>query len=582
MPLIQKAFGTGGVASFAVPTQPNNVVLVAACVDDNITDIGTVTDNLAPVTSYSLVTSYAQSNFQQAEVYYLRDTARPGGSQTITVSGGPGVKVWIYELSGAELAMDTGEGNSSQSAGTSATPSSQPNSSVPSFCPNFDRVDQGCGFFLLAVCACTAGVTGVDAAWTLDTIQGGDAAAYRYVSDVSTLGTSPLVVFTAAGVTEFAIGLGAMNQPGTITGNIVIQKTTSPAGSPQSFTFTPSYGTPFTLTDGQSNTSGPLAPGTYSVVETPVTGWATTTSSDPLNIVVTAGNTTTVTFTNTISNIVIQKATVPSGSGQSFTFTPSYGVPFILTDGQSNDSGALVPGTYSVVETPVPGWTTVTSSDPANIVVLAGQTTTVTFTNTAPGTIITAKATVPSGSSQAFNFTSSYGAPFTLTDGQTNNSGPLVAGTYSVAEAPVTGWTTTVSQDPAAIVVTPGSSTTVTFTNTATPGHIVTSKVMVPPSSQRFTFNPSWGNAFTLGNGESNDSGPLAPGTYTISELPVDGWTTTATPNPADLTVTDGQTTTVVFTNMSSISGPPPTCDTPISTLAENVLNRLEEKFNVS
>lgn len=287
-------------------------------------------------------------------------------------------------------------------------------------------------------------------------------------------------------------------------------------------------------------------------------------------------------LTPTTGNIVIQKLTSPSGSPQSFTFTPSYGAPFSLTDGQSNDSGALTPGTYSVAETPVTGWTTATSSDPANIVVLAGQTTTVTFTNTAPGTIIVNKVTVPSGSSQSFTFTPSYGAPFSLVDGQSNNSGPLVAATYLVAESPVAGWTTTTSQNPSAIVVAPGSTVTVTFTNTVIPGHIITTKIMVPPSTQRFTFDPSWGVAFTLGNGESNDSGPLAAGTYNISEIPVDGWMTTVSPNPANLTVVNNQTTTVTFTNTSSISGPPPNCDTPISTLAENVLNRLEEKFNVS
>ena len=439
------------------------------------------------------------------------------------------------------------------------------------------------GDFLAVVVGLDSGsITSGPAGWTADTVQGPFAVYYQFFN----LGDIPIPSLTLSGSVGYDYStIGMSVAPALTTGNIIIAKVTSPGGSPQSFTFTPSYGAPFTLTDGESNDSGPLTPGTYSVVETPVTGWATTTSSDPSNIVVTAGVTTTVTFTNTESNIVIQKVTVPSGSSQPFTFTPSYGAPFVLLDGQSNDSGPLAPGTYSIVETPVAGWTTSTSSDPTAIAVVAGMTTTVTFTNTAPGTITVAKATVPSGSPQSFSFTSDYGPPFSLTDGQSDNSGPLVAGTYAVSEAPVLGWTTTVSQNPADIVVTPGSTTTVTFTNTAppiTPGHIITTKTVVPPSTQRFTFNPSWGTAFTLGNGESNDSGPLAAGIYNLSESPVDGWTTTATPNPANLTVVDGQTTTVTFTNTSSIAGPPPTCDTPISTLAENVLNRLEEKFNVS
>src|SRR6267154_782319 len=82
------------------------------------------------------------------------------------------------------------------------------------------------------------------------------------------------------------------------TGNIVVKKATAPPGSPQSFTFTPSYGAPFSLTDGQSNDSGQLEAGTYSVAETPMADWTTTVSQDPTAIVLGHGKTVTVTFTN--------------------------------------------------------------------------------------------------------------------------------------------------------------------------------------------------------------------------------------------------------------------------------------------
>lgn len=64
------------------------------------------------------------------------------------------------------------------------------------------------------------------------------------------------------------------------------------------------------------------------------------------------------TFINTkISKIIIEKQTIPDGSTDGFSFTTSWGSPFNLSDGQSNDSGNLAPGNYSFSETLPPGWT---------------------------------------------------------------------------------------------------------------------------------------------------------------------------------------------------------------------------------
>ncbi len=174
----------------------------------------------------------------------------------------------------------------------------------------------------------------------------------------------------------------------------------------------------------------------------------------------------------TQGRIIVRKVTHPSGDPQSFSFSTSYSGGFSLTDGQSNDSGLLDPGTYSVSEDAVANWAVSTSQDPSAIVVTAGVTTIITFTNTftgpTQGNIIISKVTSPSGSSQAFSFTSNYGAPFTLSDGQSNNSGPIAPGSYSVSEAAVTGWDTSTDSDPTRIVVTAGNTSTVTFTNTLT------------------------------------------------------------------------------------------------------------------
>jgi len=92
-------------------------------------------------------------------------------------------------------------------------------------------------------------------------------------------------------------------------GRIIVHKETLPDGSPQTFTFTPDWDSTFTLTDGQSNTSVCLAPGTYAVGETVPASWQTptvtvveninTNSPDNGTLNLEAGETIWVNFTNT-------------------------------------------------------------------------------------------------------------------------------------------------------------------------------------------------------------------------------------------------------------------------------------------
>lgn len=117
------------------------------------------------------------------------------------------------------------------------------------------------------------------------------------------------------------------------------------------------------------------------------------------------GETVTCTFTNTKQgHIIIDKVTVPGGDPASFEFDPSYGDNFSLTDAATpNDSGAIVPGTYSVAELAKTGWdltgTSCSDESPVTAIVLsAGETVTCTFTNTKRGTIIVEKQTSPDGS----------------------------------------------------------------------------------------------------------------------------------------------------------------------------------------
>ena len=101
-----------------------------------------------------------------------------------------------------------------------------------------------------------------------------------------------------------------------------------------------------------------------------------------------------LTFNNAIrrGNIIVEKQTDPDGSTQSFEFDPSYGDNFNLLDGETNDSGPLLAGNYSVTEYARPGRlgpdqhvcvSSIGDTETAGSLELdAGETITCTFTNT--------------------------------------------------------------------------------------------------------------------------------------------------------------------------------------------------------
>ncbi len=116
----------------------------------------------------------------------------------------------------------------------------------------------------------------------------------------------------------------------------------------------------------------------------------------------------------------------------------------------TGDDGATVfanlpAGDYEVCETLQEGWTNSTALCQA-VTVVAGEQSVVVFGNfkakpPKPGNIVVQKFTFPEGSSQVFHFTASFDADgFTLSDGQSHDSGPLAPGVYSVAEVAVQGW----------------------------------------------------------------------------------------------------------------------------------------------
>ena len=267
------------------------------------------------------------------------------------------------------------------------------------------------------------------------------------------------------------------------------------------------------------------------------------------------------------TQIIVQKQTDPEGSLQSFEFDPSVGGNFSLTDGAEHVLGPLSPGTYSVSEVNLPSRWTQTSATcddgslPSAIELQDGETVTCVFTNTQSAQIIIQKQTIPNDSPQSFEFDPSYGVNFNLTDNAQNVSGPLSAGSYSVSEVNLPPrWTLTSAtcddgSPPSAINVQNGETVTCVFTNTQSAQIIVQKQTDPDGSPQSFEFDPSYGVNFNLTDNAQNVSGPLSPGTYSISEvnLPSDWELTSATCDddspPSAIDLQDGETVTCVFTN---------------------------------
>lgn len=300
--------------------------------------------------------------------------------------------------------------------------------------------------------------------------------------------------------------------PPPATGKIVVKVVTQPAASSQSFSFTSSYGSPFSLTDDQSNDSGPLEAGkTYNVSQTEVPGWDTTASCDqgatPASIVLTANTTVTCTFTNVqLGSIVIDK-TAAGGDG-TFAFTSltlgSFSIETTAGTGSRSFTN-LMPGTFAVAETVPTGWDLASStctdqSTPGAITVGAGQTVTCTFVNNKRGTASVTKTVggaAPTGT-QSFAFELRQGASTTAAGtvlgsgsatagngGSVSFTPTLIAGaTYQLCEVVMPGWNTSLGPNPftlfnpsgdnsgrcADFTIQPGQARVLTIDNTPPPG----------------------------------------------------------------------------------------------------------------
>jgi uncharacterized repeat protein (TIGR01451 family) len=320
-------------------------------------------------------------------------------------------------------------------------------------------------------------------------------------------------------------------------------------------------------------------PGTYTVTEPPVSGY-TTTYDNCTDVVVEKGDRETCTITNDDQpeppkeggRVVVEK--VMNGGTDTFEFT---GTPAgsISEDG-GTISADVAPGQYTSTELPKAGWNlgSISCDDEnssgsisqrtATFNVEEGETVTCTFRNRKRSELIVKKVMV--GGADTFEFA---GTPA----GSISEDGGTIAadvspGTYSSTEAAKDGWALTsiecddanstgdVATRTATFQASPGETVTCTFTNEQRVGSIVVEKRTDPQGHpQSFAFEASYDeDGFSLSDGESNDSGELLPGTYSVSEDVPAGWTLTSATcsdgsDPSAIELSAGEDVTCVFEN---------------------------------
>jgi hypothetical protein len=368
----------------------------------------------------------------------------------------------------------------------------------------------------------------------------------------------------------------------TAQGGITVIKHTLPEGSEESFHFTGDLGG-FDLTDGQSHTETGLLPGSFSVAEDVPAGWDLTglecsdgsqRAADGVTVDLAAGEHVTCTFTNTQrGSLTVVKQTLPDGSEESFHFTGDLG-GFDLTDGGHHTAGDLVPGGYTVNESPTSGWqlTDLTCDDGSQrsgngvtVDVAPGENVTCTFTNTQEGSVTIEKQTLPDGSTRTFHFGGDLGS-FDLTDGGSHTADGLLPGDYSVAETVPAGWDLTGLEcsdgsqraaDGVTIDLAAGEHVTCTFTNTQRGSLTVVKQTLPEGSEESFHFTGDLGG-FDLTDGGQHTAGNLVPGDYSVSEDVPGDWVLTGMNcddgserdgNGVTVTVSPGEDVTCTFTN---------------------------------
>lgn len=383
--------------------------------------------------------------------------------------------------------------------------------------------------------------------------QTSDWYPYDGTTGAGAISGSPYHVALAS-IDEGSVGqrdnqMAASALPPTLT---IVKKTIGANGT-FDFTATGGNGLPsnFSITTvnntGTSTTYVLSKTGTYSVAETVPSGWsltgATCSDGSPVSAIgIDANENVVCTFTNSpaqatltlVKNVINNNG----GTAQATDWTLSATGPTSIsgTSGSQTVTQASVnTGAYTLAETGGPaGYTAGTWSctagvlNGAQLTLASGDNAVCTISNDdQPGTLIVKKI-VQNGTTGAtktasdFSFSINGGGPITFeSDGQNDNT--VNAGTYTVTEPAVTGYTTSYSNC-SNVTVPNGGSATCTITNTAIAPKLTLVKTVVNDNGGAATSadfqakidgnNVAWGSAIPLGVGAHTASEITMP-TYT-------------------------------------------------------------------
>ncbi len=385
------------------------------------------------------------------------------------------------------------------------------------------------------------------------------------------------------------------------TGSLNITKTTSNSQNLSGWQFGIYYNSACTsLAAGpySTNSSGKISisglpAGTYYVKEigntsSSIASMYTCSSTNPRSVTITAGSTSSVSFTNTLKpgSLNIKKAT---SDGQNLTgwkfsiYSNSACTTLVSGPHTSNSSGAisvsnLTPGTYYVKEvghtdSSIAAKYTCTSSNPQSVTITAGGTASVSFTNTLkPGSLNIKKTTSDGQNLAGWQFsiysnsscTTLISGPHTTNSNGTISVSSLPAGTIYVKEvghtdSVIASKYTCTSTNPQAVTIIPGGTVSVSFNNSLKLGSIQIVKNTNTGSSlggwQFGVYTNSActsqiaGSPFTSGSDGKVTVSNLNPGTYYVKEISTGDSYWVCDTSVKTVVVSANKTSSATFTN---------------------------------
>ncbi len=332
------------------------------------------------------------------------------------------------------------------------------------------------------------------------------------------------------------------DQPATLTVVKHVQNTHGGAASAGDFTMTidgvtASAGNSFAGAESPGVTKTLTSVGSYNVTESSVPGYTQLSASADCSGTIALGESKTCTITNgdQQGTLIVKKVVVNDNGGTAvasdFSFQVNGGdAQQFEQDGQNDLS--VDAGTYTVTEPGTPGYAT-SYAGCDHVVVAPGQTQTCTITNDdQPGHLIVKKVVVNDNGGTAvasdFSFQVNGGSAQQFEqDGQ--NDLTVDAGTYTITEPGVTGYTTSY-EGCDHVVVAVGQTQTCTVTNDDQPAHLTVVKLVVNDNggtavASDFSFQVNGGSAQPFEQDGQNDL-TVDAGTYTVTEPGAAGYTT--------------------------------------------------------